>query len=275
MLKIGEFSKLGQVTVTTLRHYDEIGLLKPVLVDDFSGYRYYSIAQLPRLNRILALKNLGFSLEEIAPLLDTPNLIEQIRATLTAKRAEIEARLSAEQDLLARVEARLRQIEGEEKMAQYDVVVKSVAPQTVASVRETVPTFRDAQFLLPKLIAAVRQSRIVPTGIPYMIWHLDEHKETDIDAELCIPISGKGANGKGMTVYDQPGIDRIATAVQKGVRDFGTVSQAIVAWIEQNGYQIAGHSRHLYLEPDLLNPPSDFSSDQIITEVQIPVAWVA
>jgi DNA-binding transcriptional MerR regulator len=271
MLKIGEFSKLGQVTVTTLRHYDEIGLLKPVLVDDFSGYRYYSVAQLPRLNRILALKHLGFLLEEIAPLLDTPNLTEQIRATLQAKRAEIEARLSAEQELLSRVEARLRQIEGEEKMAEYDIVVKSVAPQTVVSIREIVPTFRDAQFLLPKLAALVKQARVSPSGNPYMIWHLDEYKETDIDAEFCIPISGKGAGGKGMNVHDQPGIDHVATALQKGVRDFDRVSQAIVAWVEQNGYQIAGHSRHVYLEPDLLSPPPGFSPDQIITEVQIPV----
>ncbi len=70
MFKIGEFSKLSQVTVKTLRYYDEIGLLKPAEVDRFTSYRYYSVDQLPRLNRILALKDLGLSLDQVAHLLD-------------------------------------------------------------------------------------------------------------------------------------------------------------------------------------------------------------
>jgi len=69
VLKIGDFSKLAHVTVKTLRYYDELGLLKPVWSDRYSGYRFYSLEQLPRLNRILALKDLGFSLEQIRELL--------------------------------------------------------------------------------------------------------------------------------------------------------------------------------------------------------------
>ncbi|HRE27216.1 MAG TPA: MerR family transcriptional regulator, partial [Anaerolineales bacterium] len=65
MIRIGDFSKLSQVTVKALRLYDEMGLLKPVVVDTFTSYRYYEFNQLPRLYRILALKDLGLSLEEI------------------------------------------------------------------------------------------------------------------------------------------------------------------------------------------------------------------
>ncbi|MBI5828307.1 MAG: MerR family transcriptional regulator, partial [Chloroflexi bacterium] len=70
MFRIGDFSKLGQVTARTLRLYDELSMLRPTQIDQFTDYRYYTIEQLPRLNRILALKDLGFSLEEIADLLN-------------------------------------------------------------------------------------------------------------------------------------------------------------------------------------------------------------
>jgi DNA-binding transcriptional MerR regulator len=66
MFKIGDFSKISQVSIRSLRHYDEIGLFKPAHTDPFTGYRYYSADQLPRLNRIIALRTLGLSLEEIA-----------------------------------------------------------------------------------------------------------------------------------------------------------------------------------------------------------------
>ncbi len=90
MFKIGDFSKLSQVSVKALRLYDQMGLLKPSQVDRFTSYRYYSASQLPRLNRILALKNLGFSLEQIAKLLDDQIPPEQIRGMLRLKQAELQ-----------------------------------------------------------------------------------------------------------------------------------------------------------------------------------------
>ncbi len=63
VLKIGEFSRLSQVTVKTLHHCDELGLLQPAHIDQFTGYRYYTVEQLPRIHRIMALKELGLSLE--------------------------------------------------------------------------------------------------------------------------------------------------------------------------------------------------------------------
>ena len=128
MIKIGDFSRLSQVSVKTLRYYDEVGLLKPVEVDRFTGYRYYSFDQLPRLNRVLALKDLGFSLEQIAQALDEGLTPDQLRGMLRLKRAEIQQRVEEEQERLARVEARLRQIEQEAMMSNYDVVIKKVPP---------------------------------------------------------------------------------------------------------------------------------------------------
>src|SRR5512142_1197508 len=115
-------------------------LLKPVRVDDFTGYRYYSADQLPRLNRILALKDLGFSLEQIQLMLADGLSLEQLRNMFTLQRAEVEKRLTEERERLIRIEARLRQIELEDKMPNYDVVVKTVPAMMVASCRVTIPT---------------------------------------------------------------------------------------------------------------------------------------
>src|SRR5687768_5423037 len=110
MFKIGEFSQLSRVSVRMLRHYDQLGLLKPSRTDNFTNYRYYSADQLPRLNRILALRDLGFSLEQIGNLLDEELPAEQLMGMLKLKRAEIEQQMQVEQLRMARLEARINQI---------------------------------------------------------------------------------------------------------------------------------------------------------------------
>jgi DNA-binding transcriptional MerR regulator len=110
MFKIGEFSRLGQVSTRMLRHYDQLGLLKPSQTDKFTGYRYYTIDQLARLNRIIALKELGIPLEQIAQLLGRAGALsaEKLRGMLIMRQAEIARELTAKQAQLAAVEARLR-----------------------------------------------------------------------------------------------------------------------------------------------------------------------
>lgn len=140
MIKIGDFARLCQISTVTLRRYDEIGLLKPVRVDRYTGYRYYSADQLPRLFRIRALQDLGFSLEQIDRALEDPLTLDQLRGMVKLKRAEVEQRLTQEQERMMRLETWLRQIEMEETMPNYDVVLKTVPPMLVASHRITVPT---------------------------------------------------------------------------------------------------------------------------------------
>lgn len=114
MLKIGEFAQEAEVTVKTLRHYAKLGLLKPAWIDRFTGYRYYAREQMPRLNRILALKDLGFTLEQIGRILQDNLTLDELRGMLRLKCAELERHIEEEQARLARVEARLHQIEHED-----------------------------------------------------------------------------------------------------------------------------------------------------------------
>src|SRR6266568_4353810 len=124
MLKIGEFSRLSQVPVKTLRYYDEIDLFKPSQIDRFTDYRYYTLDQLTPIHSIMALKELGLSLEEIAQLLDKDLPPEQIRGMFRLKQAEAQQRLREEQARLAQIEFRLRQIEMEGMMETVDIVIK-------------------------------------------------------------------------------------------------------------------------------------------------------
>src|SRR5690242_15155271 len=126
MLKIGDFARRSQVSLDTLRHYDTLGLLKPAEVDPFTGYRYYAFHQLGRLNRILALKDLGLSLEQVAQMLENDVSAEQLKGMLKLKRSEIEARIDEDHERIARVEARLKQIEMEEHMPNHEVIIKNV-----------------------------------------------------------------------------------------------------------------------------------------------------
>src|SRR5215510_6633539 len=136
MFKIGEFSRLSRVSVRMLRHYDQLGLLMPSKTDPFTNYRYYSAEQLPRLNRILALRDLGFSLEQIAGMLDNDLSADQLLGMLKLKRVEIEQQVQVEKERLSRLEARIRQMNESVKSGSYDVILREVELELVATYRE-------------------------------------------------------------------------------------------------------------------------------------------
>jgi DNA-binding transcriptional MerR regulator len=131
-------SKSVQVSVSTLRYYDQVGLLKPVEVDHLTGYRSYSASQLPRLHRIPALKGLGFSLEPIAAVLAAGVTPEQMRGMLRPRHAPISQQRVAVQIQPTDAEMRLEQIEREKQISSYDVILKHVDTQLVALIRANV-----------------------------------------------------------------------------------------------------------------------------------------
>src|SRR5688572_15040978 len=188
MLKIGDFSRLGQVSIDTLRHYDTLGLLKPAEVDPSTGYRYYAYQQLGRLHRILALKDIGLSLEQIAPMLEGDVSAEQLKGMLKLKRVEIAEHIDTEHERLARVEARLKQIEIESSFSAHDVILKDVRPQLVASIRKPITSHEVSITLYEELLKYleqfdVRQWRAVS------IWHDDDYQELNVDAEATISLN--------------------------------------------------------------------------------------
>jgi DNA-binding transcriptional MerR regulator len=269
MIKIGDFARLSQVSVVTLRHYDELGLLKPTSVDPFTGYRYYSAGQLPRLNRILALKDLGFSLEQIEGALAGGLTLDQLRGMLKLKRAEVEMRLAAEQERLARIEARLRLIEMEDCMPQYDVLLKSVPAMLVASRRVSIPTNDQVpQYLGPayrEVYDTVSKLGAKETGPCLALWHTPSDVYTDEDAEALVQIDRPIHGTERVRVYELPPT-QVAAVVHHGeFEDFTQGHAALLEWIEANGYRIAGPFREIYIQHD----HADLKDST--TEIQFPV----
>ena len=269
MIKIGDFARLSQVSVVTLRYYDEMDLLQPVRVDDFTGYRYYTADQLPRLNRILALKDLGFSLEQIRLMLADGLSVEQLRSMLTLQRMEVEKRLADEQDRLVRIEARLRQIELEDKMPNYDVVLKTVPAMLVAACRVTIPTNDQAPAYLSPAYAKVydylRQHNVRDNGLCLTVWHSPADVYENEDAEAIVPVDRQLPGTDQVKVYELPST-QVASVVHQGNFDeFTQGHAALLEWIDANGYKITGPYREIYIRHDKAN-----LSDST-TEIQFPV----
>jgi DNA-binding transcriptional MerR regulator len=262
MFKIGEFSRLTQVTIKALRYYDQLGLLTPAHTDKFTGYRFYSAAQLPRLNRLLALKDLGLALEQIGPFLDADLSPVQLRALLLIKESETRQRLEEEGERLARIEARLRQLEEPARLA-YDVVVKRIEAQRVVSLRRTLPERAAIRDLFRQLHAVELRHHLTVTD-RLVIWHDQDFRELGIDAEAAFVTTDPLPPSGDVQARELPAVDTMASIVHVGPsEEIGQACMALLAWIETNGYQLAGPERVHAIERGMPNS---------IAELQVPVA---
>ncbi len=276
MYQIGEFSKIGQVSGRQLRHYDQLGLLIPEFTDPSTGYRYYSAKQLPRLNRILALKEMGLSLEQIKRMLDEEISPEELRGMLMMKKAQIEQMLHEELARMRYIESRIEQINIEGNMDNYDVVLKSVPDKKIISVREICAGLDDgrrlAQEMFRLLPAKIGQKAMGHfTAILYSDWFTLEdidlefgfELEANIDDSLNIPLS----DGSAMTVAHLPAEEYMLTVTRIGNPQLGHGSySALGVWAEANGYEFAGNVREVFIN---FMPPERI--DETVTEIQYPV----
>jgi effector-binding domain-containing protein len=237
-------------------------------VDDFTGYRYYSADQLPRLNRILALKDLDLSLAQIGELLDGDLPAEQMRGMLRLKQAEVRGRVKEEQARLSRVEWRLRQIEEEGRMSDQEIVVKRIPAMKVAAVREVIPTYEDIGRLYGMLFKHTGRHRARPAGPPFSIYYDEGFRENDVDVEAAVPLSKDIPQGERVKVRELAPAEEMACTVHKGSYDtMGEAYNHLLTWIEANGYRICGPNREVYIKgPGLLTKPANY-----VTELQIPV----
>jgi DNA-binding transcriptional MerR regulator len=272
MLKIGDFSRLSRISIKTLRYYDELGLLKPSRVDGFTGYRYYSTSQLIRLNRILAMKDMGLSLEQIAHLLDEEPTPDQIRGMLRLKQVELRQQLAEGQARLLRIEAWLLAFEQEVTMPAYDVILKDVAPLQVAQARGVAPDMEQLGLTLDRLFDQVMgyiiQQGATLVGPGITVYYDAEFSEQHISVGACMAFAGSLNDGEQVKVITLPAVETMASTIHHG--SFSTLSQAygaISTWIETNGYRINGPTRELNLEYERGGDQSKF-----VTELQFPVA---
>jgi DNA-binding transcriptional MerR regulator len=280
-LKIGHFARMCQVSVSTLRYYDEVGLLKPAHVDRWTSYRHYDLDQVRTLNRILALRDLGLSLDQIRQALGDEMPAEQMRSMLQSKQAELAQQARELQERLVRVEARIEQIEKEGKMSDYDVVVKKVEPIRGVILHETIRSAdvksADASsdgaytHLIDELVDYVRSHGLTPADVTGPVLDLWYDAPDDLPEEMRVGVmipTNKVIPGNDRIQYiELPGVEEMVSVVHRG--PFATTGQAYVAalrWIDQNGYRLDGPNRGIYLQYERGGDPGEY-----ITELQFPV----
>lgn len=273
MFKIGDFSRFSRVSVKMLRHYDELGLLKPAWVDPESSYRYYAADQLPRLNRIVMLKDLGFRLEQIGVMLDEALSVEQIRGMLRLRRAELERVLRETAVQLTHVESQLKQLDQSVTVPPYDVVLRGVGPQMMAAIRQTVhPESNGIPALFEELETYVAQYKARAPLPPVLLYH-DEDIEVMVPVQKPVPINGRFA------IHQLPGHDTMACLIHTGRYDgLPHAFTLLLGWIEQHSYTIVGPTRELYLrfgaDQQAYTLPNAYltqNATEFVTELQIPV----
>ena len=268
MIRIGDFARLAGVSVETLRHYDELGLLAPARVDEFSGYRYYDAAQLARLHRILALKDLGFSLRQIGQALHEVTL-EQLAGMLKLARAQGEHALAAEVARLDRIDARLRRLESEERMSNYEVVLKEAPAMTIASCLVTVPTNNEVPRVLGGAFDAayrhVRGAGAKKVGPCLAVWHQPAAVLANERVEAAVHVDRTFPGTEQVRVYDLPATTVAAVVHEGPFAGMANAHAVLLSWIEENGYRSDGTYREVYVRDER------GGDSQAVTEIQYPV----
>ncbi|MFD3706096.1 MerR family transcriptional regulator [Nocardia sp. NPDC058658] len=270
MFSIGDFARHGQVSVRMLRHYDAVGLLRPAKVDAATGYRFYTAPQLARLNRLVALKELGFTLEQVGRLLEPGPDAAELRGMLTLRRAELEQRIAADRSRLTEVEARLRIIEKEGVMSARDVVVKSVPAVRVAESSSWAAGF-GPEAISPVIgpLFSELSDRLAKAGIPIAgpaIAYYDPRDDGTVGVHACVPVNVEPDAAPDFSIVDLPPLEQVASTVFHGnVSGIGEAWQSLGQWVEDNGYRTGAPCREVTLAwtPD----PNGW-----VTELQEPLA---
>lgn len=275
MIRIGEFSRLARVPVPTLRFYDQMGLLRPVEVDRFTGYRYYSHEQLARLHRILALKGLGFELEQIANLLDGAVDADALRAMLMLRQTQIHKELESAQQQLREVDTWLRRMDDEGESGRHEVLLRRVEPVLVAQVREQLPNhgavgalFGEVYKALGKYVETAIAANPGEGGNTMVIWYDGEFKETGVDGAAAFVLRHPVPSAGRMEVVELPAITVAATVHRGDYESIGEAHAAVLRWIGASDYRIAGPDREVYLYN---RAPIRRDDDTYVTEIQYPV----
>jgi DNA-binding transcriptional MerR regulator len=258
MYRIGEFSRLTQIPVKTLRYYDEIGLLRPARVDRFTGYRYYSPAELERLNRILVFRDLGFSLGQVRTLVAENVPPEQIRGMLRMKHDELERSVDRERARLARAAARLELIEQSGHTAAHTVAVRGSGPRLVASIREDLRSYDECDGLFEEIAREVGPQR--QRGA---IWHTCAGGAGVIDCEAFVFLPSRVAAGGRLRVRELPG-HLMASLVYRGEQEYAPAYRAMRTWLRVSGASVVGPKREIFLAAG--------DDGETVTEIQFPIA---
>lgn len=273
MFNIGEFASIGRVSIRMLRHYDEIGLLLPARVDPHSGYRSYEGKQFAVLGRIVAFKDLGFRLDEVARIVHGDVNDAALHEMLSSRRMDLARQLDLDAARLRRLDARLRQLEGEPTMSTITTDLKALPAQKVALTSAIIPGFGPENIspVIGPLFGQLAHD-LVAAGLkpgPRSLAMYEAIEAGDGEGArvfAAFPVEADASAGEGFSIAEIPSVALAATTVHYGsMETIGESWEALHSWIEENGYELSGACRELYVvsEPE--------PQENWVTELQQPV----
>ncbi|WP_070000067.1 MerR family transcriptional regulator [Cellulosilyticum sp. I15G10I2] len=261
------FSKINRITTKTLRHYDEIGLLKPEHVDAFTGYRYYTTSQLMQLHKIITLKQMGLSLSDIKEVLSNPKAIDLF---LKLKEQDVLNTLRAENAKLLQIRSYLSCIKGENQK-MYTPIIKELPEVIVASMRQVVASYEEFFHLCPNVMAKEMERLGCICAVPaycFNIYHDGEYKEKDIDVEICEAVTELKEDTALLKFKKMDKVSRAVCVLHKGpYNNLGEAYAFIFNWIKENNYEVIDDPRESFID-GIWNKESE---EDWLTEVQVPV----
>ncbi|MHC5229446.1 MerR family transcriptional regulator [Enterococcus sp. LJL99] len=270
MFKIGEFSKLSQVSVRMLRYYDEMNLLKPSEVDKSTGYRLYSANQLSILNQIVFLRDSGFNVSEISKYINSEES-EYVLDQLTNKFNEIKKQIAVQQLQLNKIELAKREIKLGQNTMYYEVVIKVIPSYEVLALRKNIANYYCEGELWEELFSFAKKQQIVFTGNSFSIYHDEEYKETDVDVELCVPIQPNSISKimKPFRIIHTTPVPLMACTMVYG--EFSSIAKVfmnLINWLQDHSqYKIKGRTRQIVHR----GPWNEKNKSNYLTEIQIPL----
>ena len=268
MIKIGDFSKLSRISVRMLRHYDEIGLLMPCHVDQFTAYRYYNAEQLSAVSRIQALKDMGFSLSAIKEILLTYDDSESLRNYLRIQHSQAKQDAEAAERRLQLLENVLNRI-GDDIFMNYTVTIKEIPQRHVASLRRVIPSYGDERILWEQM-GSETGAQGMQMANPYFslaVFHDEGYKDADVDVEIQVAVAGTYKDTENVRFLTVPAVN-VASSIMKGSYDqLTSVNEAIASWVTGNNYSFEGAMFLIYH----VSPGHDPNPENWVTEVCYPV----
>lgn len=268
MIRIGDFSKLSRISIRMLRHYNELGLLIPDHIDDFTGYRYYSAAQLTIANRIQVLKGMGFSIPTIGQILSEYDDAESLRKFLLIQHAQMKEEEEVIQKKLALLHNTIQRIGKDRGIMNYDVILKEIPERYVASLRDTIPAYDQEGKLWSRLQQeAGDHLRISNPCYSLAIFHDEGYKDSDVDVEIQLTVMGTYKDTEHVQ-FKKVSPTTVASATFTGSYALlNEVNVSIANWVSDNGYEYDGSMFNIYH----VGPGTEPNPDHWITEVCYPV----
>lgn len=267
MFKIGEFSKLTQVSIRMLRYYDEVGLLKAAKVDQWTGHRMYSATQILRLNKILYLRDSGFNVSEIALALEQDDCL--LLKHLEQKQLEIEQTIENEQEKLQKIAIAKNEIQGNKGDLHYNISIKAIPEYQVLSLRRIVPTYYSEGDLWSELSAFAKEQKIGISNHTFSVYHDTEYKEQNVDIELCVPVSKLYKDIATFCIRIIEPVPVMACTMAYG--DFSNIKGAYLAfaeWLQKNSNYLMSSPMRQIVHRGAWN---ERNPAKYLTEIQIPL----